>query len=362
MTGPAGPPDGVPHSARIPRAIRTADFLPIVVATLIWAWPMIFIRYIKARTGGAFPEDALNLYRYASAAAAVLALVACTRPGDLLAVLRRWPAPLALAAILATFQTIWVRGVYLVPASYGTLVGRSSIVFALLLGYAFFADERRVIRSGRFLLSAAAATAAVAGVIACDRKFALRGALFTGTMLFLVSALIWAAYAVTIRRLVRGLPPMATFAVTVALTTLLLLPAAVVKGGLGVMWSSPWNVQLAVFFSGAACVGATQMLYYVSLKRIGVAYTSLVGLSSPFLTGVFAYLVLGREELLSPWQWAFGAALVASLGYMVWSSAGIALPAPPSPQASPVPGGGQGAEGAPPGGGAGGRQFTEVLK
>jgi len=123
---------------------------------------------------------------------------------------------------------------------------------------------------------------------------------------------------VAIRRLARRLPPMATFAVTAAMTTALLLLPAVGDGHMGVMWSSSGKIQLAVFFSGAMCVGATQILYFVSLKRIGVAYTSLVSLGTPFLTGVFAFMVLG--EVLGFWQWLCGAVLVAGLAFMIHGS------------------------------------------
>ncbi len=323
-------------SARLPLRPKFVDFLPIIAATIIWAWPMIFVRYVKIETGGAFREDALNFYRYASAAAVIVVFVAITRPGDIGRALRRWPVPLLFACVLAVFQFLWVRGTYLVPASYGMLVNRTTIVFALLFGYVFFADERRVIRSRSFLVSAAAATLAVTGVVLFDRNFALRGELFLGTVLFLASSVIWAGYSVTVRRLMRGLPAMATFAVTVSMAALLMLGLALFKGGMGVMWRSPWNVQLVVFFSGAACVGTTQMLYFVSLKRIGVAYTSLVGLASPFLNGVFAYLVLGPSEILTPWQWGCGAALIACLGYMIWSSSASRLRAAPSPQAGAI--------------------------
>jgi drug/metabolite transporter (DMT)-like permease len=327
----AEPPAGeAPASVRLPRVLRPADFLPMAVATLLWAWPTIFIRYIKQETGDQFTPDALNFYRYAAGSVFALAVVGWLQPADLLAVLRRPLVPLVLALILATFQVVWLRGVYYLDAAYSVLIGRASVVFALVLAYLVFADERRLIRSGRFLFSAALAMAAVAGISLVDPKFSLSPSaprpeagptLLVGTIILLISAVIWGTYAVSVRKLASRLPAMATFAVTAAISTVLMLPVAILDGHMGFVWSGQCSSRaiLAVVFSGFLCIGATQVLYYVSLKRIGVAPTTLVSLATPFLTGAFSYLVLG--EKLSGAQWLLGAVLVASLAIMIYGSA-----------------------------------------
>ena len=301
----------------------------MTLATVFWAWPTVFIRYIKHETGGRFTPDALNVYRYSAGALFVIGVVALFRPRDILAVLRRPAVPALLAVILAAFQIVWVRGVYHLNAAYSVLIGRSTVIFALLLTYLVFADERRLIRSGRFLFAAALATAAVAGIAFVDPGFSLASSagasaggltVLAGTAILLVSAVVWAGYAVSIRKLARGLPSMATFAVTAAMATLLMVPAGLLDGHMGFIWSPEcsWKAIAAVVFSGALCVGSTQMLYYVSLKRIGVAHTTLVSLATPFLTGVFSFLVL--DERLTGWQWLLGAVLVACLAAMVYGS------------------------------------------
>jgi len=239
---------------------------------------------------------------------------------ELAAVVRRWWVPLVLAAILAIVQVTWVLGAYLIPAAYSSLIERTTTISTLLLGYLFFRDERRVIRSGRFLLSGAVAMAAVVGVILFNRDFSAGGRVLVGTLVFVLSSALWAFYAVAIRGMTRGLSAMPTFAVTVAMVSVLLMPLAVHERKMGLMWSSPWNVQLAVVLLGAVCVGVVQVCYYVSLKRIGVAYSSLVGLCTPFLTALFAFLLLG--EVLRTGQWLCGAVLVGSLAIMVWNSSG----------------------------------------
>lgn len=318
----------------------------MIAATLIWAWPMIFIKYVQAETTppGAekslFTPHALNFYRYVSAAVTVLILALVTRRRHFGAVLRRFWVPLILGTMLATFQMIWIFGVYLVPASYGALVMRVTMIFSLLLSYIFFAAERKVIRSAAFLVSAVIGLASTVCITLFDDNFSTGGktkeVLLVGTAIFLVTSFLWSVYAVTIRKIARKTRPLPTFAMTVLVATAILTVPAVWEGKLGVMWDpqvSGLNVHLAVFFSGALCIGVTNSLYYQSLRRVGVAYTSLVGLAAPFLTGFFAWLVL--DERLNGLQWAFGSVLVVCLAFMIVSSSRGRVRAAPSTQGAP---------------------------
>jgi drug/metabolite transporter (DMT)-like permease len=314
-----------------------ADFLPIIAATLIWAWPMIFVRYVKVRTTPAgsdealFAPHALNFYRYASAAAVILLISLVVRRRDFLPVLRRAWVPLVLGTMLAIFQMIWVYGVYLVPATYGGLVVRSTMIFSLIMSYFMFSEERGHIRSGGFMTIAVLGLLSVVGICVLDKDFKLHDPskagqnLLAGTAIFLVSSLLWSVYEVTVRKVARRTNPLHTFALTVLVATAILTIPAAAEGRMGVMWDpgvSDFKVQLAVFASGALCIGVSNSLYYQSLRRIGVAYSSIVDLAAPFLTGLFAWLVLGDEEKLSAGQWALGTLLVVGLGYMVWRTAG----------------------------------------
>jgi drug/metabolite transporter (DMT)-like permease len=348
----AAEPPSAPDSGRLPARPGFADFLPIIVATLIWAWPMIFVRYVKIRTtpaGGEalFTPHALNFYRYASAAAVILLVALIVRRRDFLPVLRRAWVPLVLGTMLAVFQMVWVYGVWLVPASYGGLVVRSTMIFSLIMSYFMFTEERGHIRSGGFMTVAVLGLLSVVGICVLDKDFRLHDAskagqnLVAGTAIFLASSLLWSVYEVTIRKVARRTSPLHTFAATVVVATALLAIPALLEGRMGVMWDrsvSDSRVQLAVFASGALCIGVSNSLYYQSLRRIGVAYSSIVDLAAPFLTGLFAWMVLGDEEKLSAGQWALGTVLVVGLGYMVWRTAGAGAHA--AAAAEPGAGGG----------------------
>jgi drug/metabolite transporter (DMT)-like permease len=290
---------------------------------------MIFVRYVKIATTlpgsdqALFTPHALNFWRYVSASITVMSIALLTRRRDFGPVLRRFWVPLLLGSMLAGFQMIWVYGVYLVPASYGALVIHSTMIFSLLLSYIMFAEERRVIRSGAFLLASAIGLISIVYIAIFDDKFEIGGSLMAGTLIFLVSSSMWSVYAVTIRKVGGRTKPLPTFACTVLVATVILLIPALSENNLGVLWRpevSGFKVKMAVFFSGMLCIGFTNSLYFQSLRRIGIAYTELLGLISPFLTGLFAYLVLGPEEKLNWIQWAFGSLLIFSLALMIVSS------------------------------------------
>lgn len=325
----SAPPNLDPEASRLSPPPRWQDYLPMTLATLFWAMPTLFIRYIRRETADQFPPEAFNVYRYASGAIFALALVAFWKPHDFAAVLRKLWVPALLAFFLAVFQAVWVPGVCLVSAPYSTLMGRSSILFNLLFVFILIKDERPLIRSRRFLVASAFCLAAVAGIALADPAFSLHGPAgnhdyIRGTLLLLVAALLWSFYTIAIRRLAPRLPAAATFSVTAVLCTLFLIPLSLRNGSLGFIASPACTgkVILALVLSGILCIASTQMLFYTSLKRIGVVRTSLISLLTPFLTGVMSVITLG--EVLTPLQWILGATLLGGLAFII-----VSHPRPP---------------------------------
>lgn len=307
------------------------DYMPIALATLFWAMPTLFIRYIRRETDNQFQVDAMNLYRYAAGSSFGLILVAFWRPRDFAPVLKKLWVPALLACFLALFQVVWVRGVCLVSAPYSTLVGRSSLIFNLLLVFILFREERHLIRSRRFLIMSTLCLATVAGIVISDPSFTLHGTAANahylhGTLLLLLAALLWSFYTMAVRRFAKHLPSAATFALTSSICTLLFFPLTWASGSLEFIKSPECSgrVLWAIIASGALCIAGAQMLFYASLKRIGVVRSSLFSLLTPFLTGLLSFVTLG--EVLMPVQWLLGIVLIAGLAFIITTSS-----APPPP-------------------------------
>jgi DME family drug/metabolite transporter len=312
------PPSPFPHP-------HLRDYLPIALATLFWAMPTLFIRYIRRETDGHFQVDAMNLYRYAAGSSFGLILVAFWRPHDFAPVLKKLWVPALLAFFLTLFQIIWVRGVCLVSAPYSTLIGRSSLIFNLLFVFILFREERHLIRSRRFLIVSTVCLATVAGIAIADPSFTLHGTAANanylhGTLLLLLAALLWSFYTMAVRRFAKHLPSAATFALTSSLCTLFFIPLTWGNGSLEFIKSPECSgrVLWAVIASGALCIAGAQMLFYASLKRIGVVRSSLFSLLTPFLTGLLSLVTLG--EVLKPVQWLLGIVLIAGLAVIIITS------------------------------------------
>jgi len=288
-----------------------------------------------------FPRHALNLYRYLAATAVLLALSISARRAEFVEAMRRPWRLLLPGALLAAFQCVWVLGVYTIDgAGYAGLIIRSSIIFSIVLAFVFYREERRRIRSAWFLAAVGAGLAAVAGVALTGREgfgiLRVKGSVGVGTALLLASSFGWGIYAQVVKRTMRRGGPLVAFTVTCAWATLLLVPPAVAEGKFGAIGRvNAWGFAIIVA-SGALCVASTQALYFWSVRRIGLAYTTQVDVAGPVVTVLFSFLIFG--ERLTAGQLAFGALLLASVFLLVRQASGRSGAAR-APYAAAEPGG-----------------------
>jgi drug/metabolite transporter (DMT)-like permease len=324
------------------RGRRAAEFVPGVGAALLWGWgPVLISLLARAR----FDPYTQNLYRYTAAAAVFMCLAALVDRKALLRALRAWPRFVPPACAVATFQTAWVMGIYRTTATVGAFVEHSSLLFGVLGGAALYAEEREVVKSPRFLVSAAAVATGFSGVIlgraeAEPTASAVPGEFGEGVALLLLGAVAWGAYALLVRRAVgrrsgegtgpSGLPgPVSSFAVTVLIATFLLGAVAAVRADLAHLARvEPREVAL-LFASGAVCVGAGQVLYFYSIRLVGVAVSQLVTLAAPFFTGLIGLLVLA--EAMTATQWLSGALLVGGVAHLMLARRPPGAPAGAAP-------------------------------
>lgn len=312
---------------------RISDFLPALSVTFLWGWTPLLIVFL-ARAG--FDPYTQNFYRYLGALAIFLPIAFVVDRASLKASLRRMWMFLPMALCVVFFQTAWVTGICMTSPVTGTLAGRVAVPIGLAGAAIFFKGERRMILSWRFLAGAAAVLAGVAGLVlggppemASHAPEPERYA--RGVAIIMAGAAAWAAYGILIKLIVSRSaardPPgeritaLSAFGATMIPSSAALLVLALLFGDLGHLTGVGAGYVALLFGSGVAAVGGGQVLYYVSLGRIGVAYSQLVTQAVPFVAGLFSYLILG--ERLSPLQWGFGVLLA---GGVVWLL--LALPGP----------------------------------
>jgi drug/metabolite transporter (DMT)-like permease len=206
------------------------------------------------------------------------------------------------------FQLCWTLTFYYkIQPALGMLIGNTQVFFAVALSFLIYPDERRLGRRPQFWFGLLAGMVGVTGLVAARDPAALRD-LSVGLIFVMASALMWAVYSLTIRAATRHYNARTCFAVVSLLTTLALGAVAVVAGAPLSALSASWPALLALFGSGALCIGLGHTLYYRAVQIAGVSVASVFIQCEVLVTFVASWLVFG-EALTGP-QLAFAAVLL----------------------------------------------------
>ena len=127
-----------------------------------------------------------------------------------------------------------------------------------------------------------------------------------GELFALLTALIWAAAVILLKRSGETIPPFALNLFRVAVSSALLLPTAALAGQASVISASLSDILLLVA-SGAIGVAISDTLFHASLNRIGAGISAIIDCLYSPLTVLLAFLAL--NERLSALQ-LVGLALV----------------------------------------------------
>jgi drug/metabolite transporter (DMT)-like permease len=115
-----------------------------------------------------------------------------------------------------------------------------------------------------------------------------------GEFLALLTALIWAAAVILLKRSGETVPPFALNLFRVTVSIALLVPTAVLAGQASISSASLSDIGLLVA-SGALGVAVSDTLFHASLNRIGAGISAIIdSLYSP-LTVLLAFLVLNER-------------------------------------------------------------------
>jgi drug/metabolite transporter (DMT)-like permease len=127
-----------------------------------------------------------------------------------------------------------------------------------------------------------------------------------GQFFSLLTALIWAAAVVLLKRSGESVSPFALNLFRVVVSTALLLPTLLLAGQL--RWpQGTWRDVLVLFASGIIAIATSDTLFHMSLNRVGAGISAVTDCLYAPLTVLFAALILG--ERLAPRQ-LFGMALI----------------------------------------------------
>ena len=274
-----------------------------MIATFMWIWPPIFIKYL----GSYFDDFTQNFYRYLSAVVFLLSFSLINYRDEFIKALgnlRQFILPTLLVCI---FQTLWVRGIGLLEPGVVALLHRSNVLFVVLFSFLLFEDERRIIKSKYFVAGSLMAIAGVAGIIV--GRYGVRfGNSDLGVVLILLCGIGWALYLITVKKIVRKVNTLVSVSIIFSLATPFFLIGSLFFGDIGAVLETPVLVNVLLFVSGICCVGIANAFNYRSIKLIGTAISSSFILITPFFTAILSYYIFG--ETFTFWQIISGVVLI----------------------------------------------------
>ncbi len=294
-----------PTSAMAPPLSQTAGVVTVLCTLLGWSSVPLFIKH--------FSHDidhwTSNGWRYGFSALVWLpvVLVAWHR-GKLPKGL--WKAALVPALFNTLGQVAFALTFYKINPGLATFGLRTQIAFVALGAFILFPGERAVIRSKWYIAGLVMVAFGAAGTILLGKP--IEGATTVGVTLAIGSGLLFASYALSVRRFMTGMHPVLAFAAISQYTAAIIVTLMLVLGkrhGAAAL-DLPLEQFGLLLLSSVIGIALGHVFYYISIARLGVAVSSGVMQLQPFIVAVASYFLFG--EVLKAGQWASGC--VAVLG------------------------------------------------
>jgi drug/metabolite transporter (DMT)-like permease len=224
-----------------------------------------------------------------------------------------WKAALVPSIFNALGQIAFAIAPFYVDPAVMTFSLRLQIVFVTVGAAILFVAERRVIRTPLFLTGLLLVTLGTMGTIWL-KPGGLPSATWFGVSLSIASGLLYACYALAVRRNMRGVNPLLAFAIISQLTAAALLPLMLIWGknaGLALLQQPPREIFL-VLLSSLIGIGLGHTFYYFSIARLGVAVSAGVIQLQPIIVAIVSVRLFNEQFTGS--QWLAGAVAVFGAG------------------------------------------------
>ncbi len=244
---------------------------------------------------------------------------------------RSMPAGLFRAAFVpsvfnAAAQVCFGIAPYYVSPGLMTFSLRLNIVFVTVGAAILFAAERRIIRSPGFLIGLAMLIAGTALTIALQ-KGGLGGGTGFGIFISFMSAALYAAYALAVRKWMHGMPPMLAFAAVSQYTGFVLVALMLFFGrdlgrhAVELPGGTMGREFVMLLIFAVVGIGLGHTLYFHSIQRLGLAVSAGVTQLQPITVSIGAIFVFPDKpdaHLTGP-QWATGVLAITGAVVMLYT-------------------------------------------
>lgn len=310
----------------VPTPSRALAVATIFLTLAGWTSIPLFLRYFKDLGVDGWSA---NGWRYAISSIMWLpALVLAWKRHE-------WPPNLWKRALLpgllnATAQVFFGLAPYYVEVGLMTFSIRLQIVFLVFGAAVLFPSERRVIRSPIFILGMTTLLVGTLSTIAL-RPEGLKGGTAVGIVMSISAGLLYAGYALAVRKFLWGVKPLLAFAAVSQYAAIVMPTLMILKGkehGLVVLHLTPMQMMWLVL-SALIGIGIGHTLYYFSMSRLGVAVASGVIQLQAVTVGALEGPIFG--SYLTSTQWMTGIVAIAGAMLMLYAQQ-RATTAPRPPQ------------------------------
>ena len=238
---------------------------------------------------------------------------------------RDWPLVIGLGlTAVAGYNWLFLTGLTLAPASDGAIIvpGLAPVFTALLAGALL--GERLGVRG-----FAGLGVAVLGLLLVVGPGGGTEGGRLLGDLMFLAGAACWGVYSVLARVASRRFSPVSTTLYGTALGTLILIPLALLEGGVSRLQAAPPEALVGVAYLAIFGTVGAFVLFNLGVARIGAARASAFALLVPVVGVLSSVLLLG--EKLGPFTVLGGAIVLVGL-WLVEHRGTTPRPAPAASQ------------------------------
>jgi drug/metabolite transporter (DMT)-like permease len=281
----------------------SGGYAAIFATVLIWSTPSLFQFYLNRY----YDPWAQNFYRYAVACVAVIpfAYYGFRQSGG-----PRFDRGLFVACLIPSLpnvvhqiaQTVALH--HMGPGVYAIFI-RSSVIITALLALFFFPEERWIIRQWRFQLGTLLGLLGAVGVLWFQPGTEGGAISLQGIAIAFAASFCWALYSVLVKRPSARLGPIRSFGVISFITSALLLPLTLAFGKIETPLQAGGRVNIILIISAVTCISLAHVLYYVAIRKVGVALSQTLQLICPAGALGLSAIFFG-ERLTQPQIWSSG--------------------------------------------------------
>jgi drug/metabolite transporter (DMT)-like permease len=253
-------------------------YAAIFATVLIWSTPSLFQFYLNRF----YDPWAQNFYRYSVACVAVLPFVLYrfrqSGPRIDRSIFLACLIPALPNVVHQISQTVALS--HMGPGVFAIFI-RSSVIITTLLALIFFPEERWIIRQWQFQVGTLLGLAGAVGVLWFQPGSEGGTISLLGIAIAFSASFCWALYSVLVKRPSARLGPVRSFGLISFITSALLLPLTLVFGNIATPLHAGARVNIILIVSAVTCITLAHVLYYIAIRKVGVALSQTLQLLCP---------------------------------------------------------------------------------